>query len=806
MQSYALPLSLRARLAAQAFTTLLLLTPVMFASQAQAESAAKQYQIAPGPLKQALTQFGREAQVMISFSSELIAGLNSHGLNETVNPQEGLGKLLQGTGLEAVEQAHGGYLLRKAANPSQTSSTLEEVTVRASKDATTENTGSYTTSATAASTKLPLSLRHTPQSVSVITRSRMDDQNLTQLQEVLEQTVGVSVVQSGYVGANWNTFQSRGFTIDNYLVDGMPMRNGFELMTSDMAFYDRLEIVRGATGLMQGVGSPAGSINFVRKKPTRDFQASVTGQLGSWDNYRGMVDISTTINEDGSVRGRIVAVKQDSRSYIERFGVKREMLYGIIEADLTPNTLFTAGVEYQNHETHDSPEAGFPLMFSTGAHTQWKRSINPGAEWAYSENEKLAFFSSLEHTFANQWRAKVQFNQSRNRYDSMIGAGGSGALDAATGSGVTLWGGRWEAKPVQNAIDVNVKGPFSFAGREHELVVGINYSNTHYKAPNYQLWDFIDVDNYYTWNGVVRNADLPITGRDDFMERQLGAYATARFKPTDNWAILAGGRVIHWHRSTDTYGVDGSYEHSGRGETGVFTPYLATTYDLSPTASLYASYTTIFSPQTNMSTTGYLDPLEGKSYETGIKHELFGGRLNTSMAVFYVEQDNMPVVIPNELSPKGGTAYRAEKGTVSKGFEAEANGELAPGWQVSGGYTFRITQDAQGDKLQTVTPQNLFKLFTSYRLPGEWNKLRVGGGVNWQSRIYTNDTGPNNERFTQGSYAVVNLMARYQWNDNFYTALNINNLLDKVYYTNTSSGMGYYGAPRNAMLTFNYQF
>nr|WP_159105157.1 TonB-dependent receptor [Methylobacillus glycogenes] len=131
---------------------------------------------------------------------------------------------------------------------------------------------------------------------------------------------------------------------------------------------------------------------------------------------------------------------------------------------------------------------------------------------------------------------------------------------------------------------------------------------------------------------------------------------------------------------------------------------------------------------------------------------------------------------------------------------------MAPGWQVGGGYTFRISQKANGDKIQTVTPQNLFKLFTSYRLPGEWNKLVLGGGVNWQSRIYTNDTGPAAQRFTQGSYAVVNLMARYQWNDHFYTALNLNNLFDKTYYTNTGANMGFYGTPRNAMLTFNYQF
>ncbi|MFJ5446578.1 TonB-dependent siderophore receptor [Methylobacillus methanolivorans] len=797
---------------AQAFSTLLVFTTPIFIGSAMAEVAVKHYQISAGPLKDALAQFGQHAQIMLSYSGELVAGLHSNGLNKAASVSEGLEQLLAGTGLEAIAQENGGYVLRKAAKPTtgRTESTLEEVRVHASKDPTTENTGSYTTSATGASTKLPLSLRHTPQSVSVITRQRMDDQNLTQLQEVLEQTVGISVVQSGYVGANWNTFQSRGFNINNYLVDGLPLGNGFQQMTNDMAFYDRVEVLRGSSGLMVGIGAPGGSINYIRKKPTREFQASVTGQVGSWDNYRGMVDISTPLNADGSVRGRIVAVKQESGSNLDRYGLEREMLYGIVEADLAPSTLFTAGVEYQNHETHDSPEAGLPLFYSDGSHTNWKRSKNPGASWASSENEKLAFFTSLEHTFDNDWRAKVQFNHIRHSYDSIIGSGGSGSLNKATGSGVSLWGGRWKADPIkQNALDVYATGPFTLGGRQHELVVGLNYSHIEQENdPSYTLWHYISVADYRNWDGNVAQPNMSPIGRYSERTRQFGGYLTARFRPTDQWSILAGARVIHWHQATGSEPYSGAASATSRSETGVLTPYVATTYDVTDTASLYASYTKIFNPQSRLDRNGrYLDPEEGNSYEVGIKHAFYGGRLNTSLALFRVEQDNLAVRDGSLLAPNGGVAYVAEQGTVSKGVEVEANGELAPGWQVSGGYTFRISQNADGDKVQTVTPQNLFKLFTTYTLPGAWSKLTVGGGANWQSQIYTNNTGPGNAyRFTQGSYAVVNLMARYQVDENFSVALNVNNLFDKVYYTNTAGNMGFYGTPRNAMLTLKYQF
>lgn len=813
MQPHQAPLRLRLghKLLAQALSTFLLFSTPLLATTTWAETAARQYQIPAGSLKEALAQFGRDAQIMLSYSNDLVAGLHSHGVQGASSVQDGLEQLLAGTGLEAVMQESGGYILRKAAHPSSGSTTgvLDEVSVSAAKDPTTENTGAYTTSATGASAKLPMSLRHTPQSVSVITRQRMDDQNLTQLQDVLEQTVGISVVQSGYVGANWNTFQSRGFTINNYLVDGLPLGSGFQQMTNDMAFYDRVEVLRGSSGLMVGIGSPGGSINYIRKKPTRDFQASVTAQMGSWDNYRGMLDISGPLNADGSVRGRIVAVKQDSGSHLDRYGLEREMLYGIVEADLSPETLLTVGVEYQNHETHDSPEAGLPLFYSDGSHTNWKRSKNPAARWAASENEKLAFFTSLEHFFANDWRAKVQFNHIRHSYDSIIGSGGSGSLDKDTGSGISLWGGRWKADPIeQNALDVYATGPFTLGGRQHELVFGMNYSHIEQdNDPSYSLWHYIAVPNYGSWNGSVAQPDMSPVGRYSDLTRQFGGYLTARFHPTDQLSILTGARVTHWHQATESVPYTGTSSATSRSETGVLTPYIAATYDVTETASLYASYTRIFNPQSYRDRNGsYLEPEEGNSYEVGVKHAFYGGRLNTSLGLFRVEQDNLAVQDGNFLAPDGGVAYRAEQGTVTKGFEAEANGELAPGWQVSGGYTFRISQNADGDKVQTVTPQNLFKLFTTYTLPGAWNKLTIGGGANWQSRIYTNDTGPNKERFTQESYAVVNLMARYQFDERLSAALNVNNVFDKVYYTNTAANMGFYGTPRNAMLTLKYQF
>src|SRR5690606_22373401 len=179
------------------------------------------------------------------------------------------------------------------------------------------------------------------------------DQGLTQLSDVVIQTPGLTLDSSGNAGSDSSTIYSRGFEVDNYQIDGVAQSySNYSriFQTNDMALYDRVEVVRGATGLMNGVGSPGATINLVRKRPTRDFQASVKAEAGSWNYYRSEADISTPFNEDGSVRGRLVAVWQDNDSYIDRLEERKKILYGVVEADLGPDTLAAVGFTFQEHD------------------------------------------------------------------------------------------------------------------------------------------------------------------------------------------------------------------------------------------------------------------------------------------------------------------------------------------------------------------------------------------------------------------------------------------------------------------------
>ncbi|ABR89684.1 outer membrane receptor for ferric coprogen and ferric-rhodotorulic acid [Janthinobacterium sp. Marseille] len=767
--------------------------------------AARHYNIAPGPLGRTLSTFSAQAGIALSFDPALTEGLLSPALSGTYSARDAISRLLTGSGLELVQRVDGTYTLGKAAVGAaapRESSTLPEVQVTAVQSATTEGSGSYTTGSASTATRLNLSIRETPQSVSVITRQRMDDQGLSQLSDVVTQTTGLVMAQSGNGGSDSSPIYSRGFTVENYQVDGVgQVFSGYNSLfqTNDMAIYDRVEVVRGATGLMNGVGSPSATINLMRKRPTAQFQASAKVEAGSWNYYRAEADLSAPLNEAGTLRGRVVAAYQENDSYIDRLHEKKEILYGIVEADLSPTTLATFGVSLQNHDATGHSRGARPAYFSDGSRAIWARSDSAAAEWAYSKRHNQAIFASIEHQFDNEWMAKATLSQGKSNYDELLGYATGGNPDRASGAGTILYASRWVGNPTQNSLDLYASGPFNLLGRKHDLVVGATVARTRVDAPTYGNWTLLSIPNIYTWDGnTPLNPNKAIQGNYTDEENVSSAYSTVRFKPTDALSLILGSRITSWERLQSSV-KDARYEN------GKVTPYAGLVYDFNKNWSGYASYTDIFKPQNNKTASGdYIDPLLGKSYEIGAKAEFFDKRLNLGMALYKIEQDNLAVSIPNVFAPDGSQAYRAVSGTSTRGFEAELSGELARNWQGSIGFSRGITVDRNKLRLNTNIPQNTFKVFTTYRLAGFGDGLTVGGGVRWQSEIYSDNQGPAKVRFTQAAYSVVDLMARYEISKQLTLTANLYNAFDKSYYTAT--GNSYYGAPRNMRVGLDMRF
>lgn len=791
--------------------------PLLAVMPAWAQQQIQSYDIPAGPLGQVLSRYAREAGVSIAFNAGQVSALHSQGLKGSYSLADGFAQLLYGSGLQA-QASSDGYLL--VALPAGSGS-LELGTTRIDGQHlgdTTEGTGSYTTGSMQTATKLALSIRETPQSVTVITRQRMDDQNMQSLEEVLKNTPGISITKDG---PQRPIFYSRGFAVENLMTDGLPNDMSHYLSrdmstSADTAIFDRVEIMRGAAGMMQGTGSPSAAINMVRKRPTADPRLSITASAGSWDNYRTEIDASNALNDSGTLRGRLVTAYQSKNSFQDVVDAERSVFYGIVEADLNDDTTLTVGAS--NQTSHNTTTWGGLPAAINGRHLRLSRSAYLGSDWEYWDQDNVTAFSRLEHRFYNDWKLLLSASKSWSDLKML------GSMTERFGSDFSEFGqyvGQYRYKDHQDSYDLFASGPFSLLGRSHELVVGASQRKLAFSGNgNFQ--------NNETKTNIYRPDPhiIPKPQMDlDYWRQKRNAelksfYLTSRLSLADPLKLILGGRLDWYDYDVDTRfaGVRTSSSTDYK-VTRNLTRYAGLVYDLDANHSLYASYTDVFTPQSQLDESGGLiKPIVGKNYEVGIKGEYFDGALTTSAAVFRIDQENRAKQITNNQCVSL-ECFEASGQVRSEGIELEANGTLAPGWELGAGYTYaaaKYRKDATeanvGRLFKTDIPRHVFKAFTTYQLSGALDRWSVGGGLYGQNKIYNKDvnyySSGTSMYVEQKSYVLVDLMTRYRASEHLEFRLNLNNVFDKKYYqsisTNTMFGNDIYGEPRNAVVTMRW--
>ncbi len=672
-----------------------------------------------------------------------------------------------------------------------------------------ERAEGYSVRRTSAGTRFDLAPREIPQSISIISHQRIEDQNLDDIIDVLANTTGVTSTQSD---SERTEFYARGFYIDAYQFDGLPtqMVQNWSYGDSglDLALYDRVEVVRGATGLLSGAGNPSASVNLIRKHAdSAELNGSVSVNVGSWGRTRTTVDVGSALNASGTVRGRVIGSYLDTDGQMDRYNQRKTLGYAVIDADLTPDTQLSVGYDYQQKRANGATWGGFPMLYCDGSRTGYDESFNASPNWTYWDTTSKRAFATLQHAFSNGWKFKVGATHDETKADDKLfypayndWTTGASNFDRTNGTGISPSAGFYNTERKVTGVDGYVDGPFQLFGREHQFMAGLSYNKRDYaNYGDYQVggagktWD--PFTSYLHWTGNISEPNwnpLALASRGTITQK--AGYAAARLSLADPLKLIIGARYTDWKSE----GENDDREHK------VTTPYAGLVFDINDTYSTYASYTEIFQPQTLKDRDGsYLDPVDGKSYEVGVKGAWFDNRLNASLALFRIEQDNVgqatgePVQgSPNEF------AYRAARGTVSRGFEFEVNGELAPGWNATFGASRYVAKDINDADINTNLPQTALKLFTSYT-PQSLQELTVGGGANWQNRIYY--AVPAYGRIEQSGYALVSAFVRYRISPEFSVQANLNNLLAKKYLSQIN-GYGAYGDGRNGSLTFTWSF
>ncbi len=671
---------------------------------------------------------------------------------------------------------------------------------------------SYTAPSASSATGLNLSLRDTPQSITVITRERIDDQALVNLFDALDKTTGVSVQP---VDRGRSTLSVRGFDITNFQFDGVPASLYIDNNPST-ALFDRIEVVRGATGLLSGAGDPAATVNMVRKHAVGDsFSGDFSAEMGSWDQLTGTIDLTTPLTSSGSVRARWVAHHDEQDAYIDYEHTESTVFYGVVDADITENTLLTVGASNQSDRRDGVLWAGLPYWYADGTLTDWSRSRSTATEWNKWDVDEQTYFAALNHRFANEWTLRADASYVTHEDEERM-LWMWGVPDRDTGLGMEAYPYHYFGDFSQTQFDVVATGPFSAWGREQEITVGITHGERRETWSNRDAVEPVPsfpVGDFNAWDGTYQEPELGDRYEaSQYVTTETALFAAARLQLTDPLKLIVGARFSNWQQDAGAaVWVPEPFTITHDGE---FTPYAGIVYDLNEHYSLYASYTSIFNPQDLRDRNGsYLDPLEGNSYEAGLKAEFLDGKVYAAAAVFLVDQENFGVEDVGYLVP--GTidqAYRPAQGVKSEGYELELVGELATGWNLTLGWTDYSAKDADDVDVAIDHPRQQLKLFTKYDLRGSWSGLSIGGGVNWSDQAPARALNPGTEEeelIGQPSYALVDLLAQYRFNDQFSAQLNVENLLDEEFVSRNTGWWGgpfVYGAPRNWRMSVTYAF
>jgi len=705
------------------------------------------------------------------------------------------------------------------------------VTGAAINSSVTEGTGSYTTSQS--SYGKGQMLRELPQTVTAMTYERIQDQGLKTLDDVMIYTPGVTVLKES---TGNSLFYSRGFLMTSFQIDGnSPLLYnadgyGFGLNTSqpDLAMFDHIEVLRGSDALYGTSGEPGGAINLIRKKPTKQFQMKALAHAGSWHNYRGELDVGGSIMADGRIRGRLVGVYENRKYFYDVANSDKYLFYGIVEADITDSTLLTLGGDFTRE---DSTHWRFGLPRSTFFGTKDDR-------WLRKNNKQ---FVRIDQAIGTDWTLGIEASRAQSKVAQRDFLW-YGAIDPITFSGLTSLAGQGflnDRSETQNTLDAVLKGAFHLLGREHKVIFGANINRYKNYTDGYgRSGSSIQVPNIFEFNPANYLSSDPylFTVDENFTITQKGFYGSLAAKIADPFTFIVGGR-FSWYKYNyfldifDKDTGDVTYSELTRYQDNtVFTPYLGLVYDITKQWSTYASIAETYKSQASSRKRPppgtSLAPVTGRSYEVGVKGNLFDGRLNTALAFYSIKRKGQAVrdqAYPPTSGDLGSSCCYLDDGRIiSKGIDIEVSGEIVNGWQIQAGYTFNDNENkAESGRYSTTTPKHLFKLWSSYELRGIVDGLKLGGGLTAQSSNYQkgsartfNQTtglydGPSIDyEFTQSGYVLVDLFAQYQFNKHWSATANINNIFDKKYYQNVgvTNSSNWYGTPRNFLLTMRYSY
>ena len=646
-------------------------------------------------------------------------------------------------------------------------------------------------------TRLPLEVVDTPQSVSILGEDLIEDFGFDEINDALAVVPGIQVEQ---VETDRTYYTARGFDLSWLMVDGLATPNVYGPTggSLDTVFYSRIEVVRGANALLSGIGNPAGTINFVRRRPSGETGGTAAISFGSWNTARAEADLDLALTESGDWGLRATGAVTSGDSHLRDYTSTRYAGQVILAGEITPDLSLALGYSHQRNEADNVLWGALPLLYTDGTPTDFPVGTSTTQDWTFWNTTNSRAFAELAWDLTRDWTLRTALTRQE------IGSLSEifyvyGTPDRDTGLGLFGFPGAYDFDTKGWISDTELTGTFAAFGREHDLSVGIQYSDTNFDYLGRSVprsdpaWGALPALPDWTGREVGRPAYEAPAEQADFDYRMWRAYAATRLALSDRLSLIGGANYIDVQSEGFSFGAD-----FGRSEKAL-SPFAGLTFEAIDGVKLYASYSDIFLPQSETGTD--LRPLgaaKGESMEAGLKAQTADGALLGTLAVFRAEQSN--IAESAGFDPASGLTLYTGIEVVSKGVEAEITGRIADGLLIQAGITHLSLEDGGGNDVRTYVPRTTADIALRWR-PTE--RLSLGAVLGWQDDVYL-DTAAG--RIEQDAYATLQLQAGFQLTDTLELQANVANATDKKHVTSLYWEQAYYAAPRNYTLTLRGSF
>ncbi|OBU16197.1 ligand-gated channel protein [Photobacterium aquimaris] len=642
--------------------------------------------------------------------------------------------------------------------------------------------------------RMEMTQLETPGQVTVIDEKLIDEQRASTLGEVLKNDSSIS---EGSKSTNRERFYLRGFELSSstgFLRDGVQHWSHYR---QPVELLERVEVLKGPSGLLYGQSAPGGLVNMVSKKPTYDTQVKVSQDIGSNNHSRTVADVSGSLNADETLRARAVVAKENKDSWRTRFDgseVETDRFVGglFVDYDINDRVMLSAHIDHTNEQ--GDLDNGSRVDKTTG------KVIDPSTvkdqQWANTDNKVTNYGVALKADLTDAWSLNSGINRQfyerqRTESDIHLDKNKKGEMGYNSSDRHDEW--------TFDTAFVDFTGNLDVLGMNHQLLVGMNGLHYDYKKQS---------DSHFSpeagnQNGFNKPSDLNYRNGSlsHSKKKQYGLYVQDLVTLNDQWQVLGGVRFAY-DNETSSKGVEKTYHN--------ILPKMGVTYHPTENSSIYGVYSESFETVGDISNDKDLNdgqeqkPKKGKLYEVGTKWELIDNRLLLSGALFQIEQDNMQVV--DKFDNDTQITTQAGK-QVHKGIELSASGQITDALSVNASTTFLDAKYKNTPALEGKKPADVPEFTASV-----WTNYAIDNGTDVNLGIYHIGSryGDSANTFKKDAYTRVDVGVahtyKYDEKLDIIGRVNVENLFDTDYLAGGSSSSVVVGEGRNFMATIEFKY